>query len=267
MKKQQTNLSATQIVGTIGPASSSVAKLEQLISAGLDIVRLNFSWGNLKEHEELMANIRKASRKGDRSVPIIQDVPGPRRQHGEEHSVKAGEPVVTDRDKSFIKFGIDHDVDYIAISFVGSARDINTAQEVAGDVPVIAKVERSEALDNLSAIIAASDGVMVARGDLGKDIPIQKLPFVEEEIIHRANEADTPAITATEMLASMEHDSTPTRAEVIDVAWATRLGSDAVMLSEETAIGQNPIAAVKTMEQIVRYAENYQPDGLSLHEL
>jgi pyruvate kinase len=267
MKKQQTKRSATQIVGTVGPASSSVAKLKRLISAGLDVARLNFSWGNLKEHEELMTNIRKASRQNNRSVPIIQDVPGPRQQTDDGHSVKADRSAVTDRDKSFIEFGVDHGVDYVAISFVSSATDVQTAQEIAGDVPVIAKVERREALDTLSEIIAVSDGVMVARGDLGKNIAIQKLPFVEEEIIHRANEADTPVITATEMLASMEHNLTPTRAEVIDVAWATRLGSDAVMLSEETAIGQNPTAAVKTMEQIIRYAENYQPGRLSLHEL
>lgn len=259
--------SKTQIVATIGPASGNQSTLEELVDAGMDVARLNFSWGKLHEHESYIQNINQISNKFDKRIPIIQDLPGPREQTDAGHEMVEDSSVLTDHDKELIDFGLKMDVDYIAVSFVRNGQDVRRAQRLAEDTPVIAKIERQEALQNISEIITSADAVMVARGDLGNDIPIEKLPFLEEDIIAQANKAEVPVITATEMLASMTDSETPTRAEVTDVAWATRLGSDAVMLSEETAIGDFPIAAVSVMEQIIKFAERRQTDDASLHNL
>lgn len=241
--------------------------LHDMIASGMDVARLNFSWGNLQEHAEYIKNIKAAAGNIDEHIPVIQDLPGPRQESENGHQVQEGGSVITGEDKKMISFGLEHGVDYIAASFVKSGGDIQQAQELSGEVPVIAKIERKQALKNLSGIIDKSDAVMVARGDLGKNIAIERLPFVEESIIRQANQAGVPVITATDMLASMADTREPTRAEVIDVAWAARLGSDAVMLSEETAIGDRPVKAVSVMESIVRYAEKYQQEQLSIHSL
>jgi pyruvate kinase len=166
-----------------------------------------------------------------------------------------GLPVVTGKDRADLAFGREIGVDLVAASFVVSASDIAAVRAAAGDVPVIAKIERGAALDNLAAILGAADGAMVARGDLGVEIGYEPLPRVQKEIIAATNAAGGISITATEMLESMTSSPRPTRAEVTDVANAVMDGSDAVMLSAETAIGKYPVRAVEAMAAICLEAE------------
>ena len=170
---------------------------------------------------------------------------------------------VTDRDLEYLEFGIEHGVDYVALSFVRSADDVVRAKafitKLGTHVPVIAKIEKHEALEDLAAIIKVSDGIMVARGDLGIEIPIETVPIVQKRIIAECNRASKPVVTATQMLESMILSSRPTRAEVTDVANAILDGTDAVMLSGETAIGRYPTEAVRMMAEIAREAERAYP--------
>jgi pyruvate kinase len=172
-------------------------------------------------------------------------------------------PSVTDRDFEFLAFGLEQHVDYVAVSFVRSADDIARVKEFmaqrAHDVPVIAKIEKHEALEDLDNIVDAADGIMVARGDLGIEIPLEQVPLVQKAIIAKCNRASKPVITATQMLESMTFSSKPTRAEVADVANAILDGTDAVMLSGETARGQFPTEAVRTMADIAREVEKSYP--------
>ena len=160
----------------------------------------------------------------------------------------------TSKDRADLKFGIKNRVDFIAMSFVRSAEDVlrvkNLLRRAGAKIPVIAKIEKQEAVQNLDAIVAAADGLMVARGDLGVEIPLERVPAVQKAIIRKANAAGKPVITATQMLLSMVSSARPTRAEVTDVANAILDGTDAVMLSEETAVGRYPTQAVATMVRI-----------------
>ncbi len=162
-------------------------------------------------------------------------------------------PALTEKDRADLRFGVERGVDFVAVSFVRRAADLDEAK-LAG-VPVIAKIETAEAVERMEEIVAACDGVMVARGDLGVEIPIERVPIVQKQIIAAANRSAKPVITATQMLGSMTGSLLPTRAEATDVANAALDGSDAVMLSEETAIGAHPIEAVKTMGRILATAE------------
>lgn len=172
-------------------------------------------------------------------------------------------PAVTDQDIKDLLFGLEHGVDYVAVSFVRQPEDILRArsvlQEKGADVPIIAKIEKREAWRNLDRILAVCDGVMVARGDLGLEIPIQKVPLAQKEIIKKCNRAGKPVITATQMLDSMVESPVPTRAEVTDVANAIFDGTDALMLSNETAIGRYPLKAVRMMAQIALETEAALP--------
>jgi pyruvate kinase len=174
---------------------------------------------------------------------------------------------LSDKDKADLAFGIAHGVDYVALSFVRSATDIalcRAEMEKAGRVvPVIAKIEKPEALDSIDGIIAAADGVMVARGDLGVEILPERVPLIQKELCRKANAAGKPVIIATQMLNSMIEHPRPTRAEATDVANAIWDGADAVMLSGETASGKYPLLAVQMMDRIVREAE----EGLPPREL
>ncbi len=183
--------------------------------------------------------------------------------------VKVSAEALTEKDRADLAFGIAHGVDYVALSFVRRPEDLETAraaiqterQKISGEVPsvpLIAKIEKPEALDNLDAILKLSDGVMVARGDLGVEIPLEQVPLVQKKIILRANELGIPVITATQMLDSMIQNPRPTRAEVSDVANAILDGSDAVMLSGETATGKYPIDAVTVMSRIAVEMDNAQ---------
>jgi pyruvate kinase len=173
---------------------------------------------------------------------------------------------VTERDFEYLAFGLEHNVDYVAVSFVRSADDIMRVKafiaERGKSIPVIAKIEKHEALDDLDDIISAADGVMVARGDLGIEIPIEHVPLVQKSIIAKCNRASKPVVTATQMLESMTFNSRPTRAEVTDVANAILDGTDAVMLSGETARGSYPVETVRTMAEIARETETAYPHAL-----
>jgi pyruvate kinase len=330
----------TKIVCTIGPASRSPHALEQLIRAGMDVARLNFSHGTQAEHGQVMALIRRTSRRLGRPVAILQDLAGPKIRIGPIRSgpivldpgaiftltarkvpgdarivsisypamasdVRKGDvlllsdgaleleiiavdgrdircrvviggplnsykginlptrtlrtPSLTAKDKDDLRFGLHNDVDYVAMSFVRSADDIAKVRihmkRYGGNVPVIAKIEKHEALDNIDAIVEAADGLMVARGDLGVETPLEKIPQVQKAVIRKSRAAGKPVITATQMLRSMVDSPRPTRAEVTDVANAILDGTDAVMLSEETAIGKYPIEAVSMMARIAYEAE------------
>jgi len=172
-------------------------------------------------------------------------------------------PAVTPKDEQDLEFGLKNEVDFIALSFVRSAKDIRIAhlrmEKFGKRIPLIAKIEKHEAIDNFDEILNEVDGVMVARGDLGVEIPIEKVPMVQKKIIHACNLAGKPVITATQMLRSMVNSPTPTRAEVTDVANAILDGTDAIMLSEETAVGKYPVETVEMMSRIAREVEMSYP--------
>ncbi len=337
-------MSKTKIVCTIGPASSSAKILQELIKAGMDVARLNFSHGSQAGHLEVIKALRKLSSPSGKSVAIIQDLAGPKIRIGrikagkiilhsgdnfiltdkpivgnnqavsvsypgfsqevrpgdsllladgalelevietDEHNVKCrviiGGPLssykgvnipsrslkvlsLTEKDKQDLEFGLKHRVDYIALSFIKTAEDILAAKQLLkerkANIPVIAKIEKHEALDNIDEIIKVVDGIMIARGDLGVEIPLESIPLVQKSLIRKANLAGKPVITATQMLKSMVDNPRPTRAEVTDVANAVLDGTDAVMLSEETAMGKYPVKAVSTMSRIAEDAESGFP--------
>lgn len=174
-------------------------------------------------------------------------------------------PSLTEKDREDLLFGLENGVDYVALSFVREAKDIARVKEIITakglDTPVIAKIEKHEAIDHLEEIMEAADGLMVARGDLGVEIPLAHVPLIQKKIIRRANEMGKVVITATQMLRSMVDSPRPTRAEATDVANAVLDGTDAVMLSEETASGAYPVEAVQFMSEIVRSAEEKYPHG------
>jgi pyruvate kinase len=173
--------------------------------------------------------------------------------------VDLGLDVVTDADRRDLEVAVEHDADFVAASFVRDAADVyavtDAVERFGGDVPVIAKIERAGAVDHVDELIEAAYGVMVARGDLGVECPLEDVPMVQKRIVRRAQEAGVPVITATEMLDSMVTARRPTRAEASDVANAVLDGSDAVMLSGETAVGDHPVHVVETMDRIVREVE------------
>jgi pyruvate kinase len=169
----------------------------------------------------------------------------------------------TEKDQKDLVFGIQHGVDWVSLSYVQRASDIEGVKEIlkreSAAIPVVAKIERKEALENIDEILSASDGMMVARGDLGLETPIEKIPNVQKKLIRKANDSGKPVITATQMLRSMVDHTQPTRAEVTDVVNAIYDGTDAVMLSEETASGQFPVEAFQMMVKIAQSAEEEFP--------
>jgi pyruvate kinase len=170
---------------------------------------------------------------------------------------------VSDRDLEFLAFGLKHDVDYVAVSFVKSAEDVHRVKTFIQDrgkgTHVLAKIEKHEALEDIDNIVEAADGIMVARGDLGIEVPLERVPLIQKDLIARCNRASKPVITATQMLESMTFAPRPTRAEAADVANAILDGTDAVMLSGETARGEYPIETVRVMAGIAREVEKEYP--------
>ncbi len=334
----------TKIVCTIGPATNSQEQLEQLMRAGMNVARLNFSHGTQDEHAVVIERIRTISVHLGCPIAILQDLQGPKIRTGPlqggqpvklvdgatftittrpvegsaqlvsttyqqlPQDVKAGDrillddglmelrvldrnetevhcvvvhggllkehkginlpgvavsaPALTEKDRDDLKFGIKHGVDYVALSFVRKPEDVLEAKELIrqlqaekGDkhnvaTPLIAKLEKPEAVARLDDILEVVDGVMVARGDLGVEMPLEKVPLIQKRIIDRCNDLGLPVITATQMLESMIVNPRPTRAEVSDVANAILDGTDAIMLSAETATGAYPIEAVQVMVRI-----------------
>jgi pyruvate kinase len=213
----------------------------------------------------LIANIRAAAQRAGKTVPIIQDLSGPRMKTDTGHGIDpSAVQIITPKDLTDLDFGMAQHVEYVCLSYVGSAADCEQLRaEIAkrgGTAKVMAKVERREALDRIEEIIDASDAVMLGRGDLGQSIPIEQVPFAEALVVHHCKEKGVPVIVATEMLKSMVENPEPTRAEVTDIAYAIILGADAVMLSEETARGKHPVEAVSVMERVCKEAEKYERD-------
>jgi pyruvate kinase len=333
----------TKIVCTIGPASESVEKLVELMEAGMNVARLNFSHGDYEEHGARIKNIREAARITGKTVAILLDTKGPEiRTHNMENGaielkensevvismeevvgtaekfsityqgliddvhigskillddgliglevididrnnkeirtkvlnsgilknkkgvnvpgVRVNLPGITEKDAQDILFGIEQGIDFIAASFVRRASDVLEIRELleqhhATHIQIIPKIENQEGVDNIDEILEVSDGLMVARGDLGVEIPAEEVPLVQKELIKKCNALGKPVITATQMLDSMQRNPRPTRAEASDVANAIFDGTDAIMLSGETAAGAYPVEAVKTMHKIASRAE------------
>ncbi|HTM40428.1 MAG TPA: pyruvate kinase, partial [Terriglobales bacterium] len=331
-----------KIICTLGPSSNSEAMIRELLCAGMDVARLNFSHGTHEEHARVIERVRRAAEKEDRTVCILQDLQGPKMRTGRlkyrtpvalktgsrvtitprdvpgttsvisttfqdlarevntgsrillsdgliELRVKAirnddvecevvnggllaehqginlpgavlSVPSLTPKDYKDLEFGLEHGVDVVAVSFIRCAEDVRRVKRLIGerksDVPVIAKLEKPQAVDDLDNILEAADGVMVARGDLGVEMPPETVPIIQKNVIRRAADFRKPVITATQMLESMIDNPRPTRAEASDVANAVFDGTDAVMLSGETASGRYPVEAVTIMARIVLEAEN-----------
>jgi pyruvate kinase len=330
----------TKIICTIGPASDSLEVLEQLMLAGMNIARINFSHGDFSAHAKAVGNIRHASQITGRRVAIMADLPGPKLRIGElEHEpieldrgktftltseeiiggsdrvsvsfsrlpqvVNAGDrlflndgliqlkvlkvvgsnvrcevivggelrshkglnlpgidlgiDVFTEYDKNCLRFAMDHGIDAISQSFVESQTDIQSVRETASRLDyhpfIVAKIERFKALENFESILGATDGVMIARGDLGVEIPIEEIAVVQKRLMRQANIKGKPVITATQMLESMTNNRRPTRAEATDVANAIIDGADCVMLSGESALGKYPVEAAAMLVKIAAVVE------------
>lgn len=250
-----------QIIATIGPACAEPSQLQSLIESGMSIARLNFSWGTHAEHRQFVHDIRSAAQAAGVQVSIIQDLSGPRVQQAAEHTFDSEISVITEKDIADLEAMKDLNLEYIALSFVKNAADViqlRTLLQVAGSsTKIIAKIERQEAIEAIDEIIAASDGIMIARGDLGEAVPVETLPFVQKDILKRCNNAQKPAIVATQMLSSMINSLQPSRADVSDMAHAVLDGATATMLSNETAIGMYPAQTVALMRRVVDEAQRH----------
>ncbi|WP_394847712.1 pyruvate kinase [Pendulispora brunnea] len=328
-----------KLVCTLGPACDSLEGLGDLIDAGMDVARFNFSHGSHEEHGARIARLREVSQQKKKSVAILQDLCGPKVRTGKfpaPYDLPTGSEVVlyegdesqngmfipiqyeglagdvrqddrilfddgrlgltvlriegdkvharvdqgggmrnhvgvhlpsrtmrvsplTEKDKEDLAFGLTQGIDYIALSFVRRAEDLRLVRDIATawgqPTPIIAKIETPDAVDNLESVVAASDGVMVARGDLGVEFPPERVPVIQRQILSVARRVRRPVIVATEMLQSMTKSPRPTRAEASDVANAVYSGTDAVMLSGETANGQFPTLSASMMSRIALEAE------------
>jgi len=330
----------TKIVCTIGPASDSEEMIRKLISAGMNVARVNFSHGTDEYHRTVIRRLKEIRKALDKPLAILQDLQGPKIRIGEiasgfvqlmpgqefiltaedvpgdakrvsvslktlPHEVSVGHSILladgnielrvekvappdivcrvivggmlsshkginlpgsevhvdslTSKDRNDILVGLQEGVDAIALSFVRRAADIDSARKVitehGGNVPIVAKIEKHEAVDNIDSIVMSSNAIMVARGDLGVEIDLESVPLVQKSIIRMCNALGKPVITATQMLQRMVDNPRPTRAEATDVANAILDGTDAVMLSEETAVGKYPAESVLMMDRIARAAE------------
>ena len=218
-----------KIIATIGPASKKPATLKSMARAGMDIARLNTKYGSEEEFDKICHELRKLG------VEILFDV-------------KSNKAFNWVKKKHF---------NYLAISFAETKQQINKIKKELNNprIKIISKIETKKGIRNIEQLIQASNGIMVARGDLGKNMILEELPIFQKIIIKKCNQKQKFVVTATEMLLSMTKSKIPTRAEVSDVANAVLDGSNALMLSEETAIGKYPIQAVKTMKKVISKTE------------
>jgi len=329
----------TKIICTLGPASTSQTVLRNMMLAGMDVVRLNFSHGSIPHRLERIKTIRKLNKQYRRSIKILGDLEGyririgrlkfpvdlkkkdklwltqkdtigegdliPFDYQGSLSLIKTGQLIfiddgniclkvigrsksalktevvvgaklkqhkginmpgtklkfssLTDKDRENIRFCLKQRLDFIAQSFVRNKDDILKIRKFLknSEIKVIAKIENREGIKNIDSIIEVSDGIMIARGDMGISIPMYEVPIVQKRIIKKCNQAGKLVITATQMLESMTENRLPTRAEATDVANAVLDGTDYVMLSGETAVGQYPVETVKTMDQIIKFTEHH----------
>ena len=346
------SLQHTKILCTLGPATASRERIRQLILAGADAIRLNFSHSSYEVHQNLYEMTREVSRELRRHIPIVQDLQGPKIRIGalpngpvllrpaEEvtlstaklpdgdsripvgyskfsSDVKKGDTVLlddgllslrvdevngkdvlctvinggllkekkginlpgtkisqsslTEKDLRDLEFGLKLGVDYVALSFVRSAKDVEELKKIIRrkrkKTPVIAKIEKVEAIRQLDEIVEAADAVMVARGDLGVEMPGHIVPLLQKRIIKRCHRYGKPVITATQMLESMTSNPRPTRAESSDVANAVFDGTDVVMLSAETSVGAYPVEAVMAMDDIIQTTESAIGSEGLVHEV
>jgi pyruvate kinase len=250
----------TKIVCTLGPASKSPDVIEGMLKAGMDIARFNLAHGTLAEHGQLVDKVRQLSQKLKLNTGILLDLPGFKRKSGNIREV-FGE---------HLRFALSQNATFVALSFISSASQVKGVKELLTemhtDIPLIVKIEKAGGLEEADAILELCEGIMVARGDLGLQIKIEKVPLAQKQLIKKANHCGKPVITATQMLESMVESPTPTRAEATDVANAVLDGTDAVMTSEETAIGKHPVEAVETMARIVLEVEPAIPYEQILYE-
>ncbi len=244
-----------QIIATIGPASADKEILRGMIREGVSLARFNFSWGTHAEHRQFIRDIRNIAGEEGVDIPILQDLSGPRVKSKGGHTFAAGTKAFTDKDRIDLAVALECEIEYVAMSFVSSSQDIEELKSYLDSenikAKIVAKIERQEALEDLDRIIAVSDGVMVARGDLGAAVPVEELPFVKKDILKKAIEANKPSIVATGLLTSMMDDKEPSRADVSDITSAVLDGASALMLSNETAVGHYPVEAVETMRKII----------------
>ncbi|MDJ1468044.1 pyruvate kinase [Cytophagaceae bacterium DM2B3-1] len=334
----------TKVIATVGPASNTKEKLLQLIQAGVDVFRLNFSHGSHEDHLKVVQFVRELNQEHKLNIGLLQDLQGPkiRTREVENNGVelragnklvittekiigtseristtyvemaddvnigerillddgklelrvtdinKSGEykevitevvyggilkskkginlpntnvsiPALTEKDREDLIFGLEHNLDWIALSFVRTAEEVLEMKEIIKSKGrtsrVVSKIEKPEAIVNIDAIIAASDAIMIARGDLGVEVPAEEVPMIQKMIADKCNKSAKPVIVATQMLESMITSPRPTRAETSDIANAVIDGADTVMLSAETASGMYPVEAVRSMTETIRQVE------------
>ncbi len=336
--------SKTKIVATIGPASSSKEVLEQMMKAGVDVCRVNFSHGSYDIVKEVITNIRELNKKNKTNISILADLQGPKLRIGEVENgavqiiegneiiittekcignservyityqtfpkdvavgdnvliddgklllrvlstngkdevkariiyggtlsskkgvnlpnTKISLPCLTEKDLKDLDFALENDIEWIGLSFVRSVTDIVDLKEIIKSkkktARVIAKIEKPEAIKEIDNIIDMADGVMVARGDLGVELPMEQVPIIQKMLVQKCIQASKPVIIATQMMESMITNFSPTRAEVNDVANAVLDGADAVMLSGETSVGQYPVKVIETMQRIILHVEHQE---------
>lgn len=242
-----------KIVCTLGPASSSPEVIESMLKAGMDVARFNLAYGTLQGHSQLISEVRSLSQRLRLPVGILLDLPGLKLGRGDIKAVFG----------QHLDFAFAENADFIALSFISSVQQVQEVKQLLrtmkADIPVIIKIEEAQALEESGAMIEVGEGIMVARGDLALNISIEKVPMAQKRLINEANRQGKPVITATQMLESMVRSTTPTRAEATDVANAVLDGSDALMLSEETATGSYPVEATETMVKIALEAETMFP--------
>ena len=243
-------------------SDTSVEGTRELISTTYELLPRDVAPGNRVLLDDGNLELRVLAVKGDRVECEVVDGGRLRSNKGMNlPGVDLSAPALTEKDRRDLVFGVQHGVDYVALSFVRRAAEVEATKALiraqGENTPVIAKIEKAEAVENLAAILEAADGVMVARGDLGVELSTEEVPTLQKRIIAMANGAGRVVITATQMLESMIDNPRPTRAEASDVANAILNGTDAVMLSAETAVGRFPVEAVETMARIADYTEDH----------
>ena len=340
----------TKIVCTLGPNTSSPELIRELINAGTNVIRLNFSHGDRESHRNSIRLIRSVCREIGKEVGILQDLGGPKIRlgvlHDEERRLETGDEILlaqgersdsevlpvnypylledvkpgnrilladgtvdllveeilnemllckvvaggmvksrkgvnlptsrlrvtafTEKDRLDLAVGLEENVDFVALSFIRSEEDLAPVLDILKPLTnrpmLIAKIEKPQAVDSFEHILSEVDGVMVARGDLGVEMPLEEVPIIQKKLIRMTRMAGKPVITATQMLTSMLESPRPTRAEATDVANAILDGTDAVMLSDETAVGLYPIEAVRTLDRIARATEPYIDERSLMNE-